>query len=250
MKIKVASMIIIAMFFISSCEPGQLLGPTLISTSTNTLTTANTQTPTITPTATLTSTVTETETQTPTTMPTYTYKPTFTLIQTFESTQVIVFHPKDVPTQEHTGSCWEGSVFLNRVDAWRCTVGNIIYDPCFSIPGNSQAVICYISPLDNSTRFKLNLTEPLPAHWPISTNSAWTNSAWVFELADGTNCSFVGGATAVFGGERVNYSCTDGWYVLGDLQRGKVWIAQKIRLSSDFSSIVESVKAFIRIVWL
>ncbi|HEY5157061.1 MAG TPA: hypothetical protein VII93_03755 [Anaerolineales bacterium] len=241
MKIKVASMIIIAMLFISSCGPEQL-GPTLIPTSTNT------QTPIITPTAILTSTVTETETPTPMTIPTYI--PTFTLIPTFESTQVIVFHPKGVPTQERTGSCWEGSIFLNRVDAWRCTSGDIIYDPCFSIPENDQAVICVISPLDNSTSFKLILTEPLPAHWPISTNSAWANSAWVFELADGTNCRILGGATATFGGKRVNYSCSDGWYVLGDLQKGKVWAAQKIRESSDYSSIVESVKVFIRIVWL
>jgi hypothetical protein len=247
MKLKAASMIIIAILFTSSCGPGQLLEPTLMPTSTNTPAPANTQTPSITPTATLTSTITETKTQTPTTMPTYI--PTFTLNQTLESTQVIVFHPKGVPTQERTGSCWEGSIFLNRVDAWRCTSGDIIYDPCFSLPGNSQAVICYISPLDNSTSFKLNLTEPLPAHWPISTNSAWTNSAWVFELADGTNCRILGGATAAFGGKRVNYSCTDGWYVLGDLQKGKVWIAQKIRLSSDFSSIVESVQVLIRKVW-
>jgi hypothetical protein len=248
MKLKVASMIIVAMLFTSSCGPGQLLEPTLIPTSTNTLTPANTRTPTITPTATLTSTITETETQTQWKMPTH--KPTFTLIQTLESTQVIVFHPKSVPAQERTGSCWEGSAFLNRVDAWRCTSGDIIYDPCFNIPGNSQAVICYIDPMDNSTSFKLNLTEPLPEHWPISTNSAWANSAWEFELADGTDCRIMGGATAVFEGKRVNYSCTDGWYVLGDLQKGKVWIAQKIRLSSDYSSIVESVEAFIRIVWL
>ena len=178
-----------------------------------------------------------------------THLSTFTPNPTSESTQVIVFHPEGVPTQERTGSCWSTSDVLNRVDAWRCMADNSIYDPCFSISGNSQAVICYISPLDNSTSFKLNLTEPLPEHWPISTNSAWANSAWEFELADGTDCRIMGGATAVFEGKRVNYSCTDGWYVLGDLQRGKVWIAQKIRLSSDFSSIIESVKAFIRIVW-
>jgi eukaryotic-like serine/threonine-protein kinase len=247
MKLKVVSMIIIGMLFISSCGPGQLLGPSLIPTSTNTPTPTNTQTPTITLTAALSSTVTEMETQTQTTM--LTNVPTFTLNQTLESTQVIVFQPKGVPTQERAGSCWEGSVFLNRDDAWRCTSGDIIYDPCFSIPGSSQAVICDTSPLDNSTGFKLNLTEPMPAPWPISTNSASTNSAWVFELADGTNCRILGGATGAFGGKRVNYSCADGWYVLGDLQKGKVWIAQKIRLSPDFSSIVETVKSFIRIVW-
>jgi len=63
----------------------------------------------------------------------------------------------------------------------------------------------------------LNLTEPLPAHWPIPNPI----SAWEFELVDGTNCSYLGGATAAFGGKRVNYSCTDGWYVLGIYKRVK-----------------------------
>jgi hypothetical protein len=176
-----------------------------------------------------------------------TYTPRFTPNPPSESTQVIVFHPEGVPTQERTGSCWSTSDVLNRVDAWRCTSGDIIYDPCFSIPGNSQAVICVTSPLSDSTGFKLNLTESLPAPglWPFP-----VKSAWAFELADGTNCSFLGGATAAFEGKRVNYSCSDGWYILGELQEGQVWTARKVRVSSDFSSIEESVQVFIRIVWL
>jgi hypothetical protein len=182
----------------------------------------------------------------PTFTPTYT--PTFTPNPTSESTQVIVFHPEGVPTQERTGSCWSTSDVLNRVDAWRCSADNSIYDPCFSIPGNSQAVICDTSPLSDSTGFKLNLTESLPARGTI-----WfrpVKSAWAFELADGTNCIFMGGATAAFEGKRVNYSCSDGWFILGELQEGQVWTARKVRLSSDLSSIEESVQVFIKIVWL
>ena len=177
---------------------------------------------------------------------TSTYITTITPNLTSESTQVIVFHPKVVPTQEGTGSCWSISVVLNRVDAWRCMKDNSIYDPCFSIPGNSQAVICDTSPLIDSTGFKLNLTESLPARGTVS----HVKSALAFELADGTNCSFVGGATAAFEGKRVNYSCSDGWYILGELQEGQVWTAQKVRLSSDFSYIEESVQVFIKVVWL
>ena len=172
--------------------------------------------------------------------------PTFTPNPTSESTQVIVFHPEGVPTQERTGSCWSTSNVLNRVDAWRCTADNSIYDPCFSIPGNSQAVICDTSPLSDSTGFKLNLTESLPARGTVSP----VKSAWAFELADGTNCIFMGGATAAFEGKRVNYSCSDGWSILGELQEGQVWTARKVRLSSDLSSIEESVQVFIKIVWL
>lgn len=175
-----------------------------------------------------------------------TYTPTFTPNPTSESTQVIVIHPEGVPTQERTGSCWSTSNVLNRVDAWRCIADNSIYDPCFSIPGNSQVVICDTSPLSDSTGFKLNLTESLPARGTVSP----VKSAWVFELADGTNCIFMGGATATFEGKRVNYSCSDGWFILGELQEGQVWTARKVRLSSDFSSIEESVQVFIKIVWL
>ena len=165
---------------------------------------------------------------------------------TLEPTQIIVFHPAGVPTQERTGSCWSTSNVLNRVDAWRCTTDNLIYDPCFSVPGNSQAVLCDTSPLRDSAGFKLNLTESLPARGTVSP----VKSAWAFDLADGTSCTFLGGATVVFEGKRVNYSCSDGWYILGELQDGRVWTARKVRLSSDLSSIEESVQVSIKIVWL
>ena len=75
-------------------------------------------------------------------------------------------------------------------------------------------------------------------------------SAWAFELADGTTCTFLGGATAAFEGKRVNYSCSDGWVILGELQEGQTWTAEKVRLSADLSSILESVQVFITKVWL
>jgi len=163
-----------------------------------------------------------------------------------ESTQVIVFHPEGTPTQARNGSCWSASDVLNRVDAWRCSADNSIYDPCFSIPGDSHAVICGTSPLGDSTGFNLNLTGSLPARGTLSS----VKSAWTFELADGTDCIFMDGATAVIEGQRVNYSCSDGWAILGELQQGQVWTARKVRLSADFSSIEESVQVFIKIVWL
>jgi hypothetical protein len=179
-----------------------------------------------------------------------TFKPTristVAAITKSESTQVIIFHPRSVPSQERTGSCWSTSNVLNRVDAWRCTSDNTIYDPCFSSPENSQVVICDTSPLTDSTGFKLNLTGSLPVRGTVSP----VTSAWVFELADGTNCSFLGGATATFEGKRVNYSCSDGWFILGELQEGQVWTARKIRISSDLSSIEESTQVIIKIVWL
>jgi len=175
-----------------------------------------------------------------------TYTATFTPNPTSDSTQVIVFHPQGVPTREHTGSCWSTSNVLIRDDAWRCTLNNNIYDPCFSISGTSQAVICGTSPLSDNLGFKLDLTESLPARG----TEPLIKYAWAFELDDGTDCIFMDGATAAFEGKRVNYSCSDGWVILGELQEGQVWTARKVRLSSDLSSIEESVQVSIKKVWL
>ena len=53
---------------------------------------------------------------------------TITPNSTSESTQVFVFHPEGMLTQERTCSCWSTSYILVRVDAWRCIADNIIYD--------------------------------------------------------------------------------------------------------------------------
>ena len=177
---------------------------------------------------------------------TATFMLTLTTNPSTGSTQVIVFHPESVPAQERSGSCWSSSAVLDREDAWRCMAGDDIYDPCFSMEGDGQAVICDTNPLDESKGFKLNLTASLPPHGTIAPEK----SAWVFELPDGTDCSFMGGATAAFDGQRVNYSCSDGWFILGELQEGQVWTAQKVRLSSDLSSVVESIRVTIKIVWI
>jgi hypothetical protein len=177
--------------------------------------------------------------------PGQTVPPTLMPGPTSGSTLVIIFHPDGVPTQKRAGSCWSVSDVLSRADAWRCMADNEIYDPCFGIPGNSQAVICATSPLSDSPGFVLNLTGSFPARGTVPPIS----SVWAFELADGTNCTFLGGATAAFEGKRINYSCSDGWYILGELQDGLVWTARKVRLSSDFSSIEESIPVFIKIVW-
>ena len=49
-----------------------------------------------------------------------------------------------------SGSCWENSIVLERDDAWRCFIGNDIYDPCFSAERASGVVVCVMS---NPTAF-------------------------------------------------------------------------------------------------
>lgn len=57
----------------------------------------------------------------------------------------------------------------------------------------------------------------------------------VVALDDGAQCVFAGaGATLAFGGQRLNYTCpVDGKEqvgILGDLQSGDVWTAEKVIL--------------------
>ena len=75
--------------------------------------------------------------------------------------------------------------------------------------------------------------------------------AWALELADGTRCTFLQGATAGIEGKRINYSCTDGSYIVGDPETGAVWTAQKVLVSGKTSppSAEESVQVDVKSVW-
>src|SRR5579871_3574392 len=64
------------------------------------------------------------------------------------ATQVIAYHPGAVATSTRTasGSCWTNSIAASyRTDAWRCTIGNSIQDPCFAI-ASSTNLLCGVNP--------------------------------------------------------------------------------------------------------
>jgi serine/threonine protein kinase len=87
------------------------------------------------------------------------------------------------------GSCWTGSLMAQRTDAWRCMVGNYIYDPCFSDAAGDQ-VAC--PSLDNLYAVVLiNITQPLPEG---SANTPTSTAPWEFQLADGPRCQHFSGA--------------------------------------------------------
>lgn len=164
------------------------------------------------------------------------------------TTQVITFYPDGFAGEEQVGHCWINSLVLWRPDAWRCVSGNILYDPCFSTEGLSEAVICGATPWNGGVGFKLNLTEPLPVNNPIPDG----DYAWAYVLEDGVSCGYMGGATWAFDGERVNYSCSAGWFIIGDPEVGQLWKVKKVLLSSNFlpeAYIVDMVLANVRMLW-
>jgi hypothetical protein len=144
------------------------------------------------------------------------------------ATKVIAFHPAGSSNLSVKGNCDMGeSAALDRADAWRCAAGNIIYDPCFSSKAHATSVICDASPL-KPVGITLKLSKPLPTH-----AAAHGNQAWFIKLGDGTNCSFLTGATGAVSEQRLNYGCTNQNYILGSPeQQGKLWFATEAKMVS------------------
>ena len=62
---------------------------------------------------------------------------------------------------------------------------------------------------------------------------------WAVELANGERCTLLTGATAAFAGQRLNYGCESGGYVIGELQRdGLVWMASFLAKDAFASDLV------------
>lgn len=137
-------------------------------------------------------------------------------------TTIIDYRPAAPEGKEQTGSCFSTSVAAPRADAWRCTVGNAIFDPCFSLDDTNVA--CDTDPVKRQTGFRLHLSEPLPAAESASGKlpPAAAAAIWLVELDDGTICNRATGARAavqVNGGiETATYYCSDDSMILGDLR--------------------------------
>ena len=124
-------------------------------------------------------------------------------------------------TSEERGSCISGSLAdAGRPDAWRCTAGNAILDPCFAspfaLPDDPGTLACLESPFTGDV-VQLTVTESLPEAGANRTDP--TQLPWALELANGEQCTLLTGATFAIAGMRVNYGCTGQGSVIGDLDR-------------------------------
>lgn len=162
------------------------------------------------------------------------------------NTIVVEFYPVGMRGEEREGYCWTGSVAVWRPGAWRCTSGNRIYDPCFSLETGAPVVVCGATPFNDGWGFELRLTRPLPPDDPPPRGP----HPWIVELADGTRCSAFQGTMPVVEGEAAAYGCGEGWYLLGQPQPGRVWTARRARLSGVPPAAAEIVLVAVRTVWL
>ena len=130
------------------------------------------------------------------------------------ATQVVQYVPSALAssTPVKSGSCWTNSIAAPfRPDAWRCTAGNNVSDPCFQIPGNAD-VLCNVNPTkskDTST-FALALTQTLPTPQPVQGVEP-SGMGWLIELQDGTLCTpFTGTLPFTADGQTATYGCAPG----------------------------------------
>lgn len=118
------------------------------------------------------------------------------------ATQVTTYYPSDSKvTSGQSGSCFGASIASDRSDAFRCTAGNAILDPCFL--DGSNAVFCPAG-VPPASGVLVNLTAPLPAN----TNSDAPGAAppWAMQLSNGATCLVVTGA----GIANFPFSCNTG----------------------------------------
>ncbi len=127
------------------------------------------------------------------------------------------------------GSCWTSSVAAPyRDDAWRCTVGNEIHDPCFQIPDNSK-LRCNVSPgnSNDAASIILSLTKPLPKPEGHLSPATAYDGAWLIELKGGVVCTpFTGTLPFSDKGDVASYGCSDKRLIFGINADKKVWTAE------------------------
>jgi hypothetical protein len=118
------------------------------------------------------------------------------------------------------GYCWTSSSSTAQLDAYRCFVGNEIYDPCFhsAAAGERSSVLC---PLyrPGSSLLRIELTRKLPAPGPRVNPERYT--PWALETENGRWCTLFTGATSTIQGLPMSYGCQGGGFLLGDPSRAR-----------------------------
>jgi hypothetical protein len=148
------------------------------------------------------------------------------------ATRVVVmagFTVGGVPTMRISrtvrGSCFSTSAAALRDDAYRCTSGNELFDPCLAPPASVRAghvVVCPTDPFGN-TGIEIRLTRPLPRNDEPAPSER--GIPFAVRLTNGCEAMLDTGATAVIGRERANYYCARTHQALWGTpsRRGRVW---------------------------
>jgi hypothetical protein len=186
---------------------------------------------------------------TTTTAPTTTTTPTTTPASPSSSTVTEVFAPWttggelapgiQVAANLNDGSCSTASLADGaNQNAWRCSSGKGVYDPCFAPPDetNVTQVACAQSPL--SAVEMLTLATPLPSSSTApSSSTGSTPVPWFMQLANGDTCGRTTAAASSAGSPSPSYGCQSG--VASALNTStEPWTVEYLPNNSDVSSDV------------
>jgi hypothetical protein len=108
-------------------------------------------------------------------------------------------------TRSKSGSCFTGALTINRSDAWRCIVGNFLFDPCFSSALAPGKVICPNAQVNGG--IEIRLTKGLPRAMGDHRRPSLRDQPWNIQLTNGRHCVFSSGASNFVNGLRLNYFC-------------------------------------------
>lgn len=152
-----------------------------------------------------------------------------------------------IPVRTRSGYCWTGSSASTRRDAWRCFVGNLIYDPCISAAQAPGRVVCPNRQMNGG--IMIRLTRPLPRRYANHRPPSLANRPWNIQLANGRHCVYSSGASNVVHGIRLNYFCPAGtgyglWGI--PIRRTQPWTIR----SAPFSATNLNQRRMIRRVWM
>ncbi|WP_102126514.1 hypothetical protein [Deinococcus planocerae] len=122
-------------------------------------------------------------------------------------------------TGQVSGTCFAASAASpTRPDAYRCSAGNRILDPCFASLNERDPLACSPDPW-GANAVLLTRSGALPGRTRASEPNYLSGTPWALELANGQRCVALTGATAPIAGLRVNYGCPDGGVVAGPIDR-------------------------------
>lgn len=115
------------------------------------------------------------------------------------------------------GYCWTTSGVEGGRDTWRCFLGNLIYDPCFSSTRHGDYVLCPYWPWNPSV-VQLRLARSLPTPSSFGRNPSLPWGIWT---ANGKRCVHYSGATTEIRGKPILYECRGGGYLAGLAHRSQ-----------------------------
>jgi len=171
---------------------------------------------------------------------------------TVRETMVVRFAPPVPSGAMRDGSCWTDSIAVSRAGAYRCSVGNGIYDPCFTVPTNHERMVCGADPALKTAGFVLKLTKPLPQTPPVTQQV----EPWIIKLADGSICEAMTGTLPAVNGQSARWSCAI--HIRDQIRRvgvvtavtpGKIWMADKFPENAIGTAAARPEKVPVKTIW-